>query len=80
MQDVRWPLLKRLLIDDGWTWREDTLYAPNQTMWFKTSTETPNYAEFRDKMSETLERVDQVELHQDLVSLVSALDCVLRGN
>ena len=73
-------MLKRLLIDDGWTWREDTLYAPHQTMWFKTSTETPNYAEFRDKMSETLERVDQVELHQDLVSLVSALDCVLRGN
>jgi len=73
-------LLKRLLIDDGWVWREDTLYAPHQTMWFKTSTETPNYAEFRDKMSETLEKVDQEELHQDLVSLVSALDCVLRGN
>ena len=73
-------MLKRLLIDDGWVWREDTLYAPHQTMWFKTSTETPNYAEFRDKMSETLEKVDQEELHQDLVSLVSALDCVLRGN
>jgi hypothetical protein len=80
MQDVRWPLLKRLLIEDGWLWREDTLYAPHQTMWFKTSTETPNYAEFRDKMSETLEKVDQEELHLDLVSLVSALDCVLRGN
>jgi len=80
MQDVRWPLLKRLLITDGWVWREDTLYAPHQTMWFKTSSETQNYAEFRDRMSETLEHVDRGELHSDLVSLVSALDTVLRGN
>ena len=28
MQDVRWPLLKRLLVEDGWTWRNETLYAP----------------------------------------------------
>ena len=80
MQDVRWPLLKRLLIDDGWTWSEDTLFAPRQTMWFTTSSDTPNYAEFRDRMSETLEEVDQGDLHADLVSLVSALDTVLRGN
>ena len=80
MQDVRWPLLKRLLLSDGWVWREDTLYAPHETMWFKTSTESPDYAEFRDRMTETLEHVDQVDLHADLVSLVSALDTVLRGN
>jgi hypothetical protein len=80
MQDVRWPLLKRLLVADGWTWREETLYAPHQTMWFRTNAQTPNYAEFRDRMSETLEDVDQVDLHADLVSLVSALDTVLRGN
>jgi hypothetical protein len=80
MQDVRWPLLKRLLVEDGWVWREDTLYAPHETMWFTTSAESPNYAEFRDRMTETLQRVDQVELHDDLVSLVSALDVVLRGN
>jgi hypothetical protein len=80
MQDVRWPLLKRLLVEDGWVWREDTLYAPHETMWFTTSSQSPNYAEFRDRMSETLQKVDQVELHDDLVSLVSALDVVLRGN
>jgi hypothetical protein len=80
MQDVRWPLLKRLLQEDGWQWREDSLYAPHQTMWFTTSSETPNYAEFRDRMTETLESVDQSALHADLVSLVSALDTVLRGN
>jgi hypothetical protein len=80
MQDVRWPLLKRLLVDDGWVWRDDTLCAPHATMWFTTSAESPDYAEFRDRMSETLERVDQAALHDDLVSLVSALDVVLRGN
>ena len=80
MQDVRWPLLKRLLVEDGWVWRENTLCAPHETMWFTTSSDTPDYAEFRDRMTETLERVDQSDLHDDLVSLVSALDTVLRGN
>lgn len=80
MQDVRWPLLKRLLVEEGWVWRDNTLYAPHETMWFTTSATSPNYAEFRDRMSETLERVDQAELHDDLVSLVTALDVVLRGN
>ncbi len=56
------------------------MFAPRETMWFTTSSETPNYAEFRDRMSETLEEVDQGDLHADLVSLVSALDTVLRGN
>jgi hypothetical protein len=49
-------------------------------MWFTTNAHTPNYAEFRDRMSETLEEVNQRDLHADLVSLVSALDTVLRGN
>ena len=80
MHDVRWPLLKRLLVEDGWTWKNETLYAPRETMWFTTSSEAPNYAEFRDRMSETLGEVNQGDLHHDLVSLVSALDTVLRGN
>ena len=80
MQDVRWPLLKRLLMSDGWVWRDDTLLAPRETMWFTTSNESPEVAEFKDRMSETTDEVDQVDLHADLVSLVSALDAVLRGN
>ncbi len=80
MQDVRWPLLKRLLVDDGWVWRENSLVAPHETMWFQTSADSPDYAEFRDRMTETLGQVNQVDLHADLVSLVSALDTVLRGN
>jgi hypothetical protein len=80
MQDIRWPLLKRLLIEDGWRWRDNTLLAPRETMWFTTNSETPDYAEFRDRMTETLEQVDRSDLHADLVSLVAALDTVLRGN
>jgi hypothetical protein len=80
MQDVRWPLLKRILIADGWVWRDDTLLAPHETMWFQTTGDQPEIAEFKDRMTETLETVDQVDLHADLVSLVAALDAVLRGN
>jgi len=85
MQDARWSLLKQHLIDRGWTWRDDTLYAPHETMWFTTSTEHPNMAQFRDRMtlvaestSAYVERsIDQAQLHADLVSLVGALDDVL---
>ena len=84
MQDPRWADLKQRLLDSGWQWREDTLFAPHETMWFQTSSDKPNFAQFRDRM--TLARdatsgktnvVDQADLHADLVSLVSALDDVL---
>jgi len=85
MQDPRWSQLKERLLDSGWVWREDTLYAPHETMWFQTNREDPNFAQFRDRM--TLARdatsgnididIDQAALHADLVSLVRALDDVL---
>lgn len=85
MQDPRWSQLKQRLLECGWVWREDTLYAPHETMWFTTSSENPNFAQFRDRM--TLARdatsgnididIDQAALHADLVSLVRALDDVL---
>lgn len=85
MQDARWSRLKQHLLDRGWTWRDETLYAPHETMWFQTSTADPDYALFRDRMSIAAETtsayveqsVDQAELHADLVSLVEALDDVL---
>ena len=40
------PCSSGSFIDDGWEWRDDTLYAPHETMWFTTSAETPNYADF----------------------------------
>lgn len=85
MQDPRWSQLKQRLLDNGWVWRGDTLYAPHETMWFTTSRENPDFAQFRNRM--TLARdatsinidvdIDQAALHADLVSLVAALDDVL---
>lgn len=85
MQDPRWSHLKQRLLDSGWVWRDDTLYAPHETMWFTTSRDNPDFAQFRDRM--TLARdatslntdidIDQAALHADLVSLVAALDDVL---
>ena len=85
MQDPRWSQLKQRLLESGWVWREDTLYAPHETMWFQTSSDNPDFAQFRDRM--TLARdatsgntdidIDQAALHADLVSLVRALDDVL---
>jgi hypothetical protein len=86
MQDPRWSQLKHNLLERGWTWRDDTLYAPHETMWFKTCVEHPNFVNFRDRMSLAAEAtevqpesVDQIHLHDDLVSLVDALDEML-GN
>jgi hypothetical protein len=87
MCDPRWSLLKQRLLDAGWVWREDTLYAPHETMWFQTSSENPDFAQFRDRMSIARDAtsdnididIDQAALHADLVSLVSALDEVLEN-
>jgi hypothetical protein len=85
MQDPRWLQLKQRLLDSGWVWREDTLYAPHETMWFQTSSDNPDFAQFRDRMSLARDAtagntdidIDQAALHADLVSLVRALDDVL---
>jgi hypothetical protein len=87
MQDARWSYLKDVLLDRGWVWREDTLYAPHETMWFQTCSDNPDFAMFRDRMTVAAEAtagnidldIDQAALHADLVSLVAALDVVL-GN
>jgi hypothetical protein len=87
MQGARWLQLKQHLLARGWTWREETLYAPHETMWFQTTTAHPELALFRDRMSIAAEAtlayveqsVDQAELHADLVSLVEALDDVLEN-
>jgi hypothetical protein len=73
MHDVRWPLLQRLLVHDGWVWRDDTLYAPNETLWFSAR------GDFGDRL-DALDPGDRRLVHADLESLVSALDQVLRGN
>lgn len=85
MLDARWTELKERLIDNGWVWREDTLYAPHETMWFQTSSDNPDFAQFRDRMTIARDAtsgnvdldIDQAALHEDLISLVAALDDVL---
>jgi len=85
MQDPRWPQLKQLLVDRGWMWREDALYAPHETLWFQTNSQNPDYAAFRDRMTTARNAtatnadvdIDHAALHADLVSLVDALDAVL---
>ena len=80
MHDVRWPLLERILVGDGWVWRDDTLYAPNATLWFTIRDDSADCAEFGDAFTDAPADVDKVGLHADLTSLVAALDQVLRGN
>ena len=85
MQDARWPQLKQSLLDRGWTWRDETLHAPHETMSFTTSVACPNLPGFRNRMAVAAETtapfvdcsVEQADLHEDLVSLVAALDDVL---
>ena len=88
MMDARWSQLRQILVQAGWVWRDDTLYAPHETMWFTTSADEPNFAQFRDRMTEAASStsdlhevdVDRAGLHADLVSLVAALDAILDGN
>jgi hypothetical protein len=85
MQDPRWNELKQRLIDNGWEFRDETLVAPHETMWFQTSSDNPDFAQFRDRMSVARDAtsdnteidIDQQDLHADLISLVCALDDVL---
>jgi hypothetical protein len=85
MQDARWLLLKDCLLMRGWTWRDETMHAPHDTMWFASESEDANLVSFRDHMTLAAEAsaayvdvdVDHASLHEDLVSLVDALDEVL---
>jgi len=78
MQDPRWSQLQQILVDAGWVWRDDALYAPHETLWFTIRTDQPDVATFQDATSEHgAQAIDRAALHADLVSLVAALDAVL---
>jgi len=85
MQDARWLLLKDRLIDRGWTAQEETMHAPHDTMWFASQSEDANLVSFRDHMTLAAEASaayiavdnDHAALHEDLTSLVEALDEIL---
>jgi hypothetical protein len=86
MENLQWSLLRKCLLDRGWTVREDTLYAPHETLWF-TDAAHPDLVAFRDQVSIGVERVgsyveahvDHTGVHEDLVSLVNALDDVIEN-
>lgn len=87
MQDVRWLRLKDCLLDRGWKSRDNAMYAPHETMWFTRTSDSANIASFRSRISmaarASTEYVDvdgpHAALHEDLVSLVDALDAALDG-
>lgn len=85
MQDARWMMLKDRLIDRGWTSRDDAMHAPHDTMWFASESDGANLTSFRDHMTLAAQASaayvdvdsEHAALHEDLVSLVEALDEVL---
>ena len=87
MHDARWLRLKDCLLDRGWTTRDDVMYAPHATMWFSRTSDDANLSSFRDKICKAAEAsaayvdvdVEHAELHDDLVSLVAALDEVFQN-
>lgn len=87
MQDARWLRLKDCLMDRGWTTRDDALCAPHATMWFSRTSDDANLSAFRDQIRSAAEAsaqyieldVQHAELHDDLVSLVDALDEVFQN-
>jgi hypothetical protein len=87
MPDTRWLRLKDCLLDRGWTSRDEALCAPHATMWFSRTSEQANLNSFRDQIRTAAEAsaqyvdldVEHAELHDDLVSLVDALDEVFQN-
>jgi hypothetical protein len=87
MQDARWPQLKQYLLERGWTLRDDALHGPHDTMQFAASAANADLTGFRDRVRLATEAasayvvpgLEQAGLHDDLVSLATALDDVLQN-
>lgn len=85
MQDVQWSQLTQRLLYRGWRCRDNTLFAPRETMWFTLALENLNLEAFRERMSRAvaatslyeMEGGEQADVYADLVSLIGALDEVL---
>lgn len=85
MEDFRWLRLQDTLLNRGWTWHDDALYAPHDTLWFARKSGDASLAVFGEHMRQaahaSAEYVgvdpEHAQLHHDLVSLVAAIDEVL---
>lgn len=87
MHGARWLRLKDCLLDRGWTTRDDALCAPHATMWFSRTSDDASLSNFRDQIRSAAEAsaryieldVEHAALHDDLTSLVDALDEVFQN-
>jgi hypothetical protein len=85
MEDFRWLRLQDTLLNRGWSWHDDALYAPHDTLWFSRKSGDASLAVFGEHMRQaaqaSAEYIDvdpeHAQLHHDLVSLVEAIDEVL---
>ena len=85
MDAPQWSLLRQCLLDRGWTSRDDSLYAPHETLWF-IDADQADLVSFRASIGLAAASdgahtgpVDRDNVHQDLVSLVQALDAALES-
>jgi hypothetical protein len=84
---ARWLRLQDCLRDRGWTTRDGTLYAPHATMWFSRASDGGSLSAFREQIRSAAEAsaryvdldVEHAALHDDLASLVDALDEVFQN-
>ncbi len=85
MQSARWSHLKHQLLDRGWIWRDEALHAPHHTLWVVAMADEPNLESLRRRMVLAAEEAGDhasysachAALHDDLVSLIDALDDVI---
>ena len=76
-----------LLEQSGWSWREDHIYAPKETLWLNRENPwTGDVVDFYDRMCNRRERIKSQEksivsldAFADVDSLVSALKILQQG-
>jgi hypothetical protein len=85
MDAPQWSMLRQCLLDRGWTARNDSLYAPRETLWF-IDADQADLVSFRASMGLAAQsdaahaaHVDRGAVHEDLISLVQALDAALES-
>ena len=82
MDAPQWSMLRQCLLDRGWTARDDSLYAPHQTLWF-IDADQADLVSFRASVSLAAEsdgrpaHADRSNVQDDLLTLVQALDAAL---
>ena len=82
MDAPQWSMLRQCLLDRGWTARDDSLYAPHQTLWFLDADQA-DLVSFRASVSLAAEsdgppaHADRSNVQDDLLTLVQALDAAL---